>query len=179
MVEVKLERRPLTDGMLRFLEELPKHPSDKKRATAAELKPQTVATWKLQSKYAPFPDFQSAYDEVYSRWKTAVEDFDEATYMEEVLVPASLKRLGELVHTEIQSGMESHKVGHILRASEIVLKGTGRLTPDMGSGVSVNVVVADHLAEGVRYRAPWMAQLKSDEPPPPTLPALPVLESAD
>jgi len=167
MPKVNLKRRTLTDGMLRFLEEIPNHASDRKRAAAAGLKSQTVATWKLQSKNPPFPDFQSAYDEVYSRWRTGVENFNEDTYMEEVLVPASLKRLGELVSMEIKAGMESHKIGHILKASEIVLKGTGRLTPETGSGVSVNVVVAGHIAEGIEYRAPWMASPQQPLPPSP------------
>lgn len=153
----------LTEKQAEFLRLRPDYPTDTACARAMGLQPITVRSWRSNQERARNVLFRTKHDRLLNQIKAAKDDFDKNEWMEEKLVPKSLRRYDEVLSQPITGKTPDSRVRAIITTATEVLKGTGHLSPESRSDTNIVNVVQNFINEGGQYQAPWQRKAQTSD----------------
>ena len=166
----------LTQAQVAYLRVRPNYKSDRLAAEGLGVSYGTVKVWKsrrIQEGDREIRPFKQAYDIVMEEMNISINNPNE--FVDRALVPEALKRISEIVGTEITNDTSAQKMGVIGKTAETILKTKGILAPDSVSVFRVDTVVAEMLNAGEKFTADYLPS-PGETPEPKRLVASEVVE---
>ena len=147
-----------TKKQLEFIVELPKHKTKKAACDAIGIASDTVHVWTGRS-----PSFKLVYEDILAQMEEIDFTFNRDEYMNDVVLPESLLRIGEVIKQPITPTTSLERAKLIVNTALKVAQGRGYL--DSGGGITIKISELAAEAHRTRnYQPTWMNQ-KALKPP--------------